>query len=254
MQDRYTGDVGDFGKYGLLRALCGMHNAQSLRLGVVWCLVPDESHNDDGKFTRYLQVVNRKFRDCDQELYDGLRSLLVDNSGQMIKENRQVRTIQHSALLPPDTIFYSEPLVCRKEMLRATRLQTREEWFRGALEGTAEAELVFLDPDNGIECQSVSRTALKAPKYVFWDEIRAFADREQSVVVIHHCGHHCSSKEQVSRLQKCFREQMPKGFETSALIYKRGTRRFFFVVAALKHRHGLLTHLWNKHFEDGEAD
>lgn len=39
MQDRYVGDIGDFGKYGLLRALC----AHDLSLGVVWYLVPDES-------------------------------------------------------------------------------------------------------------------------------------------------------------------------------------------------------------------
>src|SRR5271163_4324699 len=31
MQDRYVGDVGDFGKFGLLRALCGESNAPSLK-------------------------------------------------------------------------------------------------------------------------------------------------------------------------------------------------------------------------------
>ena len=37
MQDRYFGDVGDFGKYGLLRALSGTYpGAAPLRLGIVW--------------------------------------------------------------------------------------------------------------------------------------------------------------------------------------------------------------------------
>src|SRR5829696_4979011 len=49
MQDRYVGDVGDFGKYGLLRTL-----GAGLSLGVVWYLVPNESHNADGKHTSYL--------------------------------------------------------------------------------------------------------------------------------------------------------------------------------------------------------
>ena len=44
VQDRYVGDVGDFGKYGLLRALCG----GDLTLGVVWYLYPDEEANNDG--------------------------------------------------------------------------------------------------------------------------------------------------------------------------------------------------------------
>lgn len=54
MQNRYTGDVGDFGTYGLLRALAAPAGARPMRLGVVWHLVPDESHNADGKHVGYL--------------------------------------------------------------------------------------------------------------------------------------------------------------------------------------------------------
>ena len=36
MQDRYVGDVGDYGKYGLLRSLCGGDElGKALRLGVL---------------------------------------------------------------------------------------------------------------------------------------------------------------------------------------------------------------------------
>lgn len=38
MQNRYFGDVGDFGKYGLLRRICGVSAAdecEALSLGVV---------------------------------------------------------------------------------------------------------------------------------------------------------------------------------------------------------------------------
>ena len=45
MQDQYVGDIGDFGKYGLLRHLTGMRGdaapEDALRLGVVWYLFPD---------------------------------------------------------------------------------------------------------------------------------------------------------------------------------------------------------------------
>ena len=50
MQDRYFGDVGDFGKYGLLRVLCGLWGGPNFKLGVVWYLFPDENHNADGIF------------------------------------------------------------------------------------------------------------------------------------------------------------------------------------------------------------
>lgn len=45
MQNRYVGDVGDFGKYHLLKALCrGDDGKAALSLGVVWYLVPDENN------------------------------------------------------------------------------------------------------------------------------------------------------------------------------------------------------------------
>ena len=71
MQDRYVGDIGDFGKYGLLRAISGMHDPvrnQHLQLGIAWYLFPDESHTADGKFTGYLEDEgdnHKKFRACD---------------------------------------------------------------------------------------------------------------------------------------------------------------------------------------------
>ncbi|MBQ9065866.1 MAG: hypothetical protein IJ123_10505 [Blautia sp.] len=51
MQDRYTGDIGDFGKLGLLRVL----ESQGLTIGINWSRTPDEDHNDDGKYTKYLK-------------------------------------------------------------------------------------------------------------------------------------------------------------------------------------------------------
>lgn len=51
MQDRYTGDIGDFGKLGLLRIL----ESQGLTIGINWSRTPDEDHNDDGKYTKYLK-------------------------------------------------------------------------------------------------------------------------------------------------------------------------------------------------------
>ena len=49
MQNRYAGDVGDFGKLGLLRGL----TSSQLDIGVNWYLTPDESHNANGKHIGY---------------------------------------------------------------------------------------------------------------------------------------------------------------------------------------------------------
>ena len=50
MQDRYTGDLGDFSKLGILRAL----QPAGLSIGVNWYLTPDENHNGDGRHVKYL--------------------------------------------------------------------------------------------------------------------------------------------------------------------------------------------------------
>lgn len=48
MQDRYVGDIGDYVKLGILRALM-----PGERLGVAWWLYPDEAHNADGRHIGY---------------------------------------------------------------------------------------------------------------------------------------------------------------------------------------------------------
>jgi hypothetical protein len=67
----------------LLRALCFAGNHQQLKLGVVWYLVPCETHNEDGKHVNYLRDANkastRRLRNCDSKLYDGLRDLLIND-------------------------------------------------------------------------------------------------------------------------------------------------------------------------------
>ena len=71
MQNRYVGDVGDFGNNGLLRWLTGMTGLpviekDRLRLGVVSYL----NHDD----TPYGNLVNYHIlQQCDQALFDTLQ-------------------------------------------------------------------------------------------------------------------------------------------------------------------------------------
>lgn len=72
MQDRYVADVGDFGKYGLLRCLAGITcetKKDKLKLGVIWYLTPSCLGNpNDGKHLYYLDNQT-KFKDCDEPLF-----------------------------------------------------------------------------------------------------------------------------------------------------------------------------------------
>ena len=53
VQNRYAGDVGDYVKFGLLRALTDADDEPALSLGVMWYLTADEDHNQDGKHISY---------------------------------------------------------------------------------------------------------------------------------------------------------------------------------------------------------
>lgn len=72
MQDRYVADVGDFGKYGLLRCLTGVTccpEKSALKLGVIWYLTPSCLGNaNDGRHLNYLDR-EKEFKVCDPVLF-----------------------------------------------------------------------------------------------------------------------------------------------------------------------------------------
>ena len=101
MQNKYAGDVGDFGKIGVLRSL----SSSNLRVGVNWYLIFDEVHNDDGKHTGYLR--DPKFVCCDDELLGKLGCMVYGNQRSISAiENMNLianATYYHEELLPPQT-------------------------------------------------------------------------------------------------------------------------------------------------------
>lgn len=237
MQHRYTGDVGDFGKFGLLRKLC--NGRPALKLGVVWYLTDSGNETKaDGKHVRYLEGVchsalQKRFRSCDTELYDALRRLLIDADGKVAAERRLITTIEGGGVLPDGTVFFSETLTDEEGT-------SRSEWLGRALEKTDKVEVIFIDPDNGIQTQS-RRTM--GPKHALWSEIEAFARRGQTVVVYHHLNRSVPHEEQIRLLHREFQKRMPNGFETFYVVFRRGTRRVFFVAAAPLHRNVVASRL-----------
>lgn len=61
MQHRYAADIGDFGKFHLLRFL---FNHTGYKLKQIWYLYPNESHNNDGLHINYFVKNNlQKFQE-----------------------------------------------------------------------------------------------------------------------------------------------------------------------------------------------
>ena len=73
MKDRYTGDVGDFGKYGLLNEIYKISD-EKVRLGLNWYYVTrEERKTGDGRHIDYLNDDNpnsRNYRNCFPNLYN----------------------------------------------------------------------------------------------------------------------------------------------------------------------------------------
>ena len=100
MQDRYTGDLGDFSKLGILRVL----QAAGMTIGVNWYLVPDENHNGDGRHVKYLQ--QEEFKACDETLWLELRNIVDSN-------DRKACYLEKKSIL--DANFYSDRLDFREK-------------------------------------------------------------------------------------------------------------------------------------------
>jgi len=225
MQNSYTGDIGDYGKYILLNALAG----SDLRLAVIWYLNPFAGNVADGKFTGYLsEAKEKRYRHASPGIYDGLRKIIRHG-------DRLVTLVRKEGILPPGTIFYEAPLDYLKFSLALDRKKAREEWFLNALDETREADLVFFDPDNGLEVKSHAPHSKLGAKYIFEHEIRAFWERSQSILVYQHLNRSGSVDEQARRGLVRLHD-ICDGTEGWAISFHSHSVRLYLVVPIKNHR------------------
>ena len=236
MQDGYVGDAGDFGKYGLLRSLSrGDEHGAALHLGVLWYRVygDDSATISDGRHTDYLFAPSRQerlLRRCDPELFEKMLHL--------VKNDRSIAAVEASGVLPPDTVFFREGLSF-KETPRGERDGKRYRWFNAGLRRVKEAEVVFFDPDNGLEVPSRNSMSLMGPKYVYYNDLQSCWERGQSLVVYHHIGRtyrgrKADAGDQIRSRCRELRQKL-SGAEPIVLRYRRRSPRVYFVLPCLEH-------------------
>jgi len=257
MQNRYFGDIGDFGKYGLLRRVCAAdEHGNALRLGVLWYLVPDESHTNDGMHVGYLSESTRNtrlFRACDRDLWDGLKADV--DAGE-----RHVALVRERGLLPADTVYHEKKLSWPAEFSpnsergRAGRLWFRQLWWQEGFDLTAPCDAVFLDPDIGLEVK-VQKYGGRAGKYVFWDEVVPYWRRGQSIIIYQHNNRNGPAVEQ-ARKRLAQAHDHTGSDEAFALFFRRGTLSIFIIISQPHHAQLLRSRVnemlagpWGRHFE-----
>lgn len=165
MKHQYVGDINDYRKYALLRALYA--DGQN-RIGVCWMLTPDDGGVDGGKLA-YLQQPER-FRHFDPELFDILAHAASE------PHRRRLQTIEDSEAVPG--ALYCNELLPDDVSGRATFME------RCASE-LGDTELVFFDPDNGLEV-SLPKGRKNSSKYLYLDEVAAFYEAGKSLLIYQH--------------------------------------------------------------------
>lgn len=164
MKNQYFGDVNDYRKYGILRAL----TAEPTDLGICWMLTPSDGRAD-GQKLGYLGEPD-VYRSCDPALFDALHRLMTQRR----------RSIE--AALVPDILG---PALAWSRVLKDDA-DARRFYFTGAGDALASATLVFFDPDNGFERSSTRRGNKNSSKYIYYDELVPFWRAGHSVLVYQH--------------------------------------------------------------------
>jgi len=237
MQNRYTGDIGDFSKLGLLRAL----RSASFSIGLNWYLTPDETHNGDGRHVGYLR--QDEYRACDEGLWLSLKAIVEEGS-------REVRSMQDDAILR--AAFFSECLDFAGEK-RAERTARRSEWFARSLDAMAGNDIVCVDPDNGLVVPSAIGRP-KENKYVLPEELAGYYAQGSTVVYYQHKARR-KDPFYASQLEGLLRRE---GFPEAtglALKFEKVSQRYYMLIVQPKHRRaveravaGMLSTDWGKHF------
>ena len=175
MKNQYLGDVGDYGKFSLLR-----HLAQNgIRIGVNWYHTKDNPLSNDGKINRYLWDDTERM--YDPAVFDAMRKLAFE-------KEKSISDIRMSELIP--NAIYFEDELSTDEVHWKERQTIRDRWHQTAMDALAEAELIFADPDTGVS-EKVTRKG--SQQYARPSELADYYKRGQDVVYYCHRARHAES-------------------------------------------------------------
>lgn len=219
MQDRYAGDIGDYGKIALLREL---HN-QGLSIGVNWYrtepLAFETNRNGGYKQNDGAYGISPELKVCDPDLAEILTKIATDD------HNRSVCSLE-SANLIPDAVYYPDTVP----------VDNREDWHANALSFFRKnnADLVFLDPDNGLLVPSAKKGSPRSVKYAYYEEVADYLDAKQSVLIYNHRSRK-NELEYFREIESRLREKVPETLRDTELFtitFPRYSVRDYFAIPA----------------------
>ncbi len=166
MKNQYFGDINDYMKYGLLRLLS---HQNEMKTAICWMLTPDDGRTD-GRLTSYLNKPE-KWRQYAPGLYDALKNLIVT------KEMRNVQMAESPAILTA-AYFHSEFV--------PDDVISRIRYFEVLGNKASGCNLLFFDPDNGIEVESKPYGHKGSAKYIYLRELTTSYSDGHSLLIYQH--------------------------------------------------------------------
>lgn len=165
MKHQYVGDINDYRKYALLRALS---SGGANRIGVCWMLTLSDDGADGNKLS-YLQQPER-YRAFDPELFDIL------NHAAVAPDRRRLQTIEESGAVL-NAIYHND--------LLPDNVSGRSAFIELCASAFRDVDLVFFDPDNGLEV-SLPKGRKNSAKYLYLDEVERFYSSGKSLLIYQH--------------------------------------------------------------------
>jgi hypothetical protein len=162
MQQRRFGSIGDLVKLAFLH-----HLQEGRHLAVCWYLTGQGANRPlPQKHFAYLKRPS-EFRNLAPEIFDTLKSVVESSTLGL----SYITALEESGLLS-GAVFHHEQV--------PTRAALRKSWTTGLVDSVSKANLIFLDPDNGIQGRRLT------PKHVALAEIVALRRENRALVTIQH--------------------------------------------------------------------
>ena len=255
MKLQYLGDESDYRKFALLRFLA---KHCDLTIGVCWMLSGPDGRSD-GKLRKYATEPIR-WRRHDFRLFDYLKTIPERPKAW------DLRRVQYSHILGPKTKFV-DTAICRttspipSRMLCLTcnsdgsnacnKTDARDRYMRQAFRQLQDQDLIFFDPDNGIEVKSQpsSRTT-SSHKHLYLREILPFWRNGSSILIYQHWDRR---NHDITIAQKREEVASSLGISQRSLYVFRTNSVMFLLIPNIRHRRSIEFSLnrkwrWPKHF------
>ena len=180
MKEQYIGDVKDYYKYSVIEFLSKVYDKKVL---FAWMLTPPDNKNQ-GNDIGYLNNP-QKYSRYNPTLYENLKDIVSKNKSLLLVKDK---------LENNNYRFFPDEL--------PLDINGRRSYFNKLDEITINEriDLVFFDPDIGIEVKSSQKGKKNSNQYIYWDEIKHFWMKGRDMLIFQYIPRFSKHNEYINKI------------------------------------------------------